>query len=198
MQQVMSYKNELEILIDEQTTNISVSSKRVITMEDALKHKDSEVEQKDGVIRRLTDSQAEIKKKLMQAEVKIRQLTQATIKDLKLKLKQKTNEIDVLKEMVKSTSNSLKAKDVDNQRLNKRIQRLEKLVEVNKNFEGANTRQQHRNDYDYGDEREEFEDTQDFPKMGGFGITEQVNQELLQHQMAGNKQKGGNQGFPSK
>jgi len=104
MQQIISYKNELELLIDEQTSNISVSSKRVVTMEDALRTKDIEIEQKDGVIRRMTDSTAEIKKKLMQAEVKIRQLTQATIKDLKLKLKQKTNEIEVMKEMVKSSS----------------------------------------------------------------------------------------------
>ena len=36
-------------------------------------------------------------KKLMQAEVKIRQLTQATVKDLKLRLKQKQSEIYVIK-----------------------------------------------------------------------------------------------------
>jgi hypothetical protein len=58
-----------------------------------------------------------MKKKLAQAEVKIRQLTQATIKDLKRKMKEKQNEIEVLKEMVKSSSGSLKAKDIDNQRL---------------------------------------------------------------------------------
>lgn len=83
-------------------------------MEESIRHKEAEIDQKDGVIRRLTDSAAEVKKKLMQAEVKIRQLTQATIKDLKLKLKQKANELEVLKEMVKASSNSLKAKDIDN------------------------------------------------------------------------------------
>ena len=90
-------------------------------MEDSIRFKDSEIDKKDGVIRRLTDSEAVLKKKLMQAEVKIRQLTQATIKDLKLQIKQKQNEIEVLKEMVKASSNSLKTKDLDNQRLNKRI-----------------------------------------------------------------------------
>jgi len=39
--------------------------------------------------------------------------------------------------MVKSSSNSLKAKDIDISRLNKRIQRLEKLVEINKQLDGA-------------------------------------------------------------
>ncbi len=58
------------------------------------------------------------------------------MKDLKIKVKEKQNEIEVLKEMVKSSSNSLKAKDMDISRLNKRIARLEKLVEINKNLDG--------------------------------------------------------------
>jgi len=56
---------------------------------------------------------------------------------LKLKIKEKSNEIAVLKDMVKSSANSMKAKDIDIQRLNKRILRLEKLVEINKNLEGV-------------------------------------------------------------
>ena len=44
------------------------------------------------------------RKKLLQAEVKIRQLTQATLKDLKNKVKEKDAEIEVLKEMVKSSN----------------------------------------------------------------------------------------------
>ena len=89
-------------------------------MEDTLRFKDSEIDKKESLLRRMTESAAETKKKLMQAEVKIRQLTQATIKDLKTKVKEKQNEISVLKEMIKSSSNSLKAKDIDIQRLNKR------------------------------------------------------------------------------
>ena len=46
----------------------------------------------------------ETKKRLMQAEVKLRQVTQTTLKDLKLKLKEKGNEVEVLKEMVKSAN----------------------------------------------------------------------------------------------
>ena len=106
-------------------------------MEESLRFKDSEIDKKDGVLRRLNESSAETKKKLMQAEVKIRQLTQATVKDLKLKIKDKQNEINVLKEMVKSSSSSLKAKDIDIQRLEKRNKRLEKLNEINKNLDGV-------------------------------------------------------------
>ena len=136
MQQVLSYKNDLEILVEEQSQNISVTSKRVMAMEDTLRFKDSEIDKKESVLRRMTESAAETKKKLMQAEVKIRQLTQATVKDLKTKVKEKQNEINVLKEMIKSSSSSLKAKDIDIQRLNKRNQRLEKLVEINNNLNG--------------------------------------------------------------
>ena len=39
--------------------------------------------------------------------------------------------------MVKSSSNSLKAKDIDIQRLTKRANRLEKLVEINKGYDGG-------------------------------------------------------------
>ena len=59
----------------------------------------------------------------MQAEVKIRQLTQATVKDLKGKVKEKTAEIEVLKEMVKSANMQVKAKDTDIDRLKKRLSR---------------------------------------------------------------------------
>lgn len=138
MQQILSYKNDLELLIDEQSQNISVTSKRILALEESLRFKDSEIDKKDGVLRRLNESAAETKKKLMQAEVKIRQLTQATIKDLKLKIKDKQNEINVLKEMVKSSSQSLKAKDIDIQRLEKRNKRLEKLNEINKNLDVGN------------------------------------------------------------
>lgn len=98
--------------------------------------------------------------------------------------------------MVKSTSGSLKAKDIDNQRLQKRVDRLEKMVEINKNYDGPGRNQRH----EAIPEREEvLEETQNFgiPDVtamnhGGFGqnnLVQQVNQELLQHQIAGSKYK---------
>jgi len=72
MQSILSYKNELEILVEEQSQNISVSGKRLQGVEESLRYKDEEIENKDGVLRRLNESAAETKKKLMQAEVKIR------------------------------------------------------------------------------------------------------------------------------
>ena len=146
MQSIIGYKNELEVLIDDQTANIAVSSKKTQTLEDTLRRKEQDNDKRDSILRRMEETLAETKKKLMQAEVKIRQLTQATLKDLKSKLKEKVNEVEVLKEMVKSSTNSLKAKDIDNQRLNKRVNRLEKLVEVSKNYENNSRMQKNYED----------------------------------------------------
>ena len=57
------------------------------------------------------------------------------MKDYKQKIKAKIDEITVLKEMVKISSNSLKVKDLDLARINKKCQRLEKLAEINKNYD---------------------------------------------------------------
>ena len=100
---------------------------------------------------------------------------------MKIKIKEKQNEIEVLKEMVKSSSNSLKAKDIDIARLTKRVNRLEKLTEINKGFDGGRAS---RNDDHIIQERDEIlEETQQFQNHGGFsqGLETQVNQELLQH-----------------
>jgi hypothetical protein len=59
------------------------------------------------------------------------------LRDLKIKLKDKGQEIDVLKEMVRSANTHSKAKEIDVTRLTKKIQRLEKLIESNKGLIGG-------------------------------------------------------------
>lgn len=57
--------------------------------------------------------------------MKIKQLTTSTIKDLKLSLKERSAEIEVLKEMVKSANLESKAKEIDIQRLKNKLLRIE-------------------------------------------------------------------------
>lgn len=200
MQVIVSYKNELEEIVDQQTSTLSQTSKRATAMEETLRIKEQDVEKQEAALRRANESNAETKKKLMQAEVKIRQLTQATVKDLKLRLKEKSREIDVLKEMVKSSSNSMKAKDIDISRLNKRINRLEKLVEINKNLEGLTGQRGSRiNDQVIPERDENLEDTNNYDNFNNNGLESQVNQELLQHQQyAQNTQSKPNRSFNPK
>lgn len=188
---MISYKNELEEIVDQQTATMSQTSKRATAMEESLRYKEQEFEKQEAILRRANESGAETKKKLMQAEVKIRQLTQATVKDLKLRLKQKQSEIDVLKDLVKSSSNTIKAKDIDISRLNKRVNRLEKLVDINKNLDGLNAQRGSRVGDQVIPERDEnLEETNNYGNFGANGLETQVNQELMQHQIA--YQGGGN------
>lgn len=56
--------------------------------------------------------------------MKIKTLTSTTIKDLKTQIKEKNAEVEVLKEMVKSANSQNKAKEIDIQRLTKKLQRF--------------------------------------------------------------------------
>ena len=65
LQALLSYKNELEMLVEEQTANISVNTKKIVTLEEAVRHRETDIDSKDGIIRRMTDTGNETKKKLM-------------------------------------------------------------------------------------------------------------------------------------
>ena len=128
--QIMNFKNELEVLIEEQTQHLDVKNKKLLMLEETLRFRDSELEKKDSLLRRMTSGTDDMKKKLSQAEMKLRQITSTTLRDQKLKLKDQQNEMEVLKEMVRSATKQAKAKDIDIQRLTKKIQRLEKLTDM--------------------------------------------------------------------
>ena len=55
-------------------------------------------------------------------------------KDLAEQIKSRDSEMEVLKEMIRSTKLQLKSKDTDIQRLNIKIKRLEKTNEIRKNM----------------------------------------------------------------
>lgn len=130
--QILNFKNELEVLIEEQTSHIEIKTKRLHALEETLRFKEGELEKKDSLLRRMSGGADDMKKKLSQAEMKLRQITQTTLRDMKAKIKDQSNEIDVLKEMVKSATKQAKAKDIDIQRLTKKMQRLEKFAELSK------------------------------------------------------------------
>ena len=111
--QILNFKNELEVLIEEQTQHIELKNKKLHMFEETLRFKDSEIEKKDSLLRRTAGGADEMKKKLSQAEMKLRQITQTTLRDMKVKAKDQANEIEVLKEMVKSATKQAKAKDID-------------------------------------------------------------------------------------
>jgi hypothetical protein len=60
----MNFKNELEILVEEQTQHIEMKNKKLQAMEESLRFKDGELEKKDSLLRRMTPAMDEMKKKL--------------------------------------------------------------------------------------------------------------------------------------
>jgi hypothetical protein len=51
---VLTFKNELEVLIEEQTQHIDAKNKRMLMVEDTLRFKETELEKKESLLRRMT------------------------------------------------------------------------------------------------------------------------------------------------
>ena len=191
--QILNFKNELEVLIEEQTQHIDIKNKKLHMLEETLRFKESELEKKDSLLRRMSTGTDDMKKRLSQAEMKLRQITSTTLRDMKVKLKDQVSEIEVLKEMVKSATKQATAKDIDIQRLTKKMQRLEKLAELGKGMQDNMSAQ----GGDGGTIQEENEQLEsdgfampytNFRKAGDFGLNpanytnleDEVQMELLQ------------------
>lgn len=58
--------------MEEQTQHLENKNKRMLIIEDTIRSKDQEISNTEGNLRRQTQSLEEIKKKLTQAEVKLR------------------------------------------------------------------------------------------------------------------------------
>ena len=74
-QQILNYKSDLEVLIEDQTQHLESKNQRLYQLEEMRAHKDTEIENLEGQVRRQTALADENRKKLLQAEVKLRQLT---------------------------------------------------------------------------------------------------------------------------
>jgi hypothetical protein len=68
----MNFKNELEVLVEEQTQHIEMKNRKMQGFEETMRFKDAEIEKKDQLLRRMTPAMDEMKKKLSQAEMKLR------------------------------------------------------------------------------------------------------------------------------
>ena len=124
MMKLLAYKNDLEVVIEEQTKMIESKNQRMYRGEEETRGKDATIANLEGALHRLQLMNEDSRKKMLTAEIKIKNLTHATIKDFKTQLKERTAEVEVLKEMVKSSNNHAKAKDIDIIRLSKKLERL--------------------------------------------------------------------------
>ncbi len=96
---------------------MEAKNKKMQMLEETLRFKESEIEKKEALLKRISAQNDDTKKKLMQSEVKMRQLQATTIKDMKGAVRDKSTEVEVLKEMVRAATRQSKAKDIDISRL---------------------------------------------------------------------------------
>ena len=54
-QSILNYKNDLETLVEEQTQHIEKKNKRLMMVEETLRFKESELEKKESLLRRMTN-----------------------------------------------------------------------------------------------------------------------------------------------
>ena len=101
---LLDFKNELEILIDSQNEQIMKRNQKNKHLEELLVTREEELEKKDRLLKRITSSADETKKKLMTAEQKLKHLSANVLKDLRNTLREKENELQVLKDMLKSST----------------------------------------------------------------------------------------------
>ena len=64
-QTILHYKNDLEVLIEEQTQHLENKNKRLLVLEDSERTRDSEIQNLEGQLRRITQQADESKKKLL-------------------------------------------------------------------------------------------------------------------------------------
>lgn len=53
-QQILNFKNDLEALINEQTEHLDKKNKKLTMMEETLTFKETELDKKDSLLRRMT------------------------------------------------------------------------------------------------------------------------------------------------
>lgn len=103
MQRLLEFKNELEALIEEQNKDIEEKTQKINYLVEDMETKTNELEAKDKYIKNIEKQVKEYKSKYVTTNSKLSKLKQGKITELQKKIRDKESEIQVLKEMVKSS-----------------------------------------------------------------------------------------------
>lgn len=95
-----------------------------------LKAIKSQGDQQEGYIKNLERQNKEYKTKIASTNTKLNKLKQGKITEFQKKIKDLTSEVNVLKEMVKSSKNEVRSKDISLSSYKKRLTSLEKISKI--------------------------------------------------------------------
>lgn len=129
MQRLLEFKNELEALIEEQNKDIEEKSNKIVQLTDELKNYKAEFEKGDTYVKSLEKQVKDLKVKNNSATSKVNRLKQGKTAELK-KIRDLKGEVDVLKEMVKSSKNEVRSKEITLKKFKKRLTSLEKISQI--------------------------------------------------------------------
>lgn len=130
MRRLLEFKNELEALIEEQNKDIEEKTAKISKLVSELKAYKTEVESKDSYIKNLEKQAKEFKNKHASASTKLNRLKQGKVTELQKKIKDLTSEVNLLKDMVKSSKNEIRAKEISIKQYKKRMTSLEKINKI--------------------------------------------------------------------
>jgi len=148
MQRLLEFKNELEALIEEQNKDIEEKTQKINFLVEDLETKSHDLEGKDAYIKNLEKQAKEFKHKYSSANTKLSKLKQGKVTELQKKIRDQASEIEILKEMVKSTKNEIKAKEISISKYKKRMTSLEKIAKIRSKVSEINSNESqhsHRN-----------------------------------------------------
>ncbi|CAI2359114.1 unnamed protein product [Moneuplotes crassus] len=130
MQRLLEFKNELEALIEEQNGDIEGKNEKINKLTNELKHFKGEFEKGDSYVKNLEKQLKEYKSKCSVATAKFNRLKQGKITELQKKNRDLKSEVTVLKDMVKSSKNEVRSKDISIKKFRKRLTSLEKISQI--------------------------------------------------------------------
>jgi transposase len=88
------------------------------------------MEKKEQLLGKLSKIAEGNKNKVRSTEQKLKQISDTQVRDANKKLKDKLGEVEVLKDMLKSANRQIKSKDIDIKRLLTRIEKIEKIADI--------------------------------------------------------------------
>lgn len=137
MKRLLEFKNELEGLIEEQNKDIEDKTFKINELLEELASKNAQNGQVSNYIQNLEKQNRELKSKLNQSNTKLNHLKQGKITELSKKVKDLTSEVDLLKEMVKSSKNEMRAKEINLKKYKQRLTSLEKISKIRQKVQDA-------------------------------------------------------------
>jgi len=130
MQKLIEFKNELEILVDQQNTEIGRKSEEMGQLQKELKTHVNQIAHMNEYILDLEKQAKSDEHKFRQAEVRLKKMKKGGNVEMTKKIRDQQNQINILKDMVSGSKKELKTKVINIDKMKKRLNSLEKIGQI--------------------------------------------------------------------